>query len=161
MGGLAKTKAGKQSSATKSLTLAVTPSIKLRENQAKLYEFILNKYETGGTITLNEVVEQYSQYGNRNIRNGVPYAYGFNWDSPDRRYELVPLKGDELRSWSVQWFIRNLGIFVVKGLLTAIPTMRLADLQIEADTQFTGLPDNSHDTTTGHVKCEGRQHDPH
>lgn len=116
---------------SKALVLAVTPSIKLREGQAKLYAFIVGKHQAGETITLPDVIKQYSEYGNRNIYNGVPYAYGINWSSPERNYELVPLTGKELASWAIQWFIRNLGIFVVKGLLTAIPTMNLADIEIE------------------------------
>lgn len=116
------------STATKSLTLALTPSIKLRENQAKLYEFIVGKHKAGGTINLQEVVDQYSEYGNRNIYNDEPHSYVY--DYANHKDNLLPLRGDELRSYAVQWFIRNLGVFVVKGLLTAIPTMELSDVQI-------------------------------
>lgn len=114
------------------LSLAVTPSIKLRANQAKLYEFIVGKHRSGGTITLPEVIEQYSTYGNRMIYSGEPHSYVYDWQQ--RKENLMPLRGEELRMYAVQWFIRNLGIFVVKGLLTAIPTMELQDIQIEATT---------------------------
>lgn len=116
---------------SKHLVLAVTPSVKLRENQAKLYEFIVRKHETEQTINLAEVIEQYSKYGNRNARNGKPYYYRYDWK--EHRDFLEPLEGDTLRVYAVQWFIHNLGIFVVKGLLTAIPTMELSQLQIEAE----------------------------
>jgi hypothetical protein len=114
---------------SKHLTLAVTPSIKLRPSQADLYAFIVGKHKTGGTITLAEVVEQYSTYGNRNILNGKPCYYRHDWEEHTSRLE--PLTGDELRLWAVQWFIRNLGIFVVKGLLTAVPTMELSQIQLD------------------------------
>lgn len=114
---------------TSSLTLAVTPSIKLRDSQAKLYAFIVDKHKAGGTITLPEVIRQYSEYGNRNVFNGRPHYYRYDWK--EHRDYLVPLNEDELRVYAVQWFIRNLGVFVVKGLLTAIPTMELSQLQIE------------------------------
>lgn len=112
------------------LSLAVTPSIKLRSNQADLYAFIVGKHKSGGTITLPEVIEQYSSYGNRNIVNGKPYYYRYDWK--EHRQYLVPLVDDELRLYAVQWFVRNLGIFVVKGLLTAVPTMELSEIQIES-----------------------------
>ena len=115
---------------SKSLSLAVTPSVKLPPNQAKLYEFILGKHQAGEAINLGEVIDQYSRYGNRNSRNGVPYYYSYDWKEHLQRLE--PLTGDMLRAYAIQWFIHNLGIFVVKGLLTAIPTMELAQLQIEA-----------------------------
>lgn len=114
---------------SKNLVLAVTPSIKLRRSQAKLYKFIVNKYQAGEPITLTEVIRQYSEYGNRNIRNGEPYSYVYNWK--ERHMYLLPLRGEDLRTCSVQWFIRNMGTFVVKGLLTAIPTINLSQLQIE------------------------------
>lgn len=117
---------------SKGLTLAVTPSIKLRPSQADLYAFIVGKHKSGGTITLPEVIEQYSSYGNRNIINGKPCYYRYDWK--EHRSYLVQLTDDELRLYAVQWFIRNLGIFVVKGLLTAIPTMELSQLQIEEET---------------------------
>lgn len=117
---------------SKSLSLAVTPSVKLRPSQAKLYEFIVGKHKSGGTITLQEVIEQYSTYGNRMIWQGKPYSYVYNWK--EHKEERTLLQGDELRMYAVQWFIRNLGIFVVKGLLTAIPTMELADIQVEDPT---------------------------
>lgn len=117
---------------SESLVLAVTPSIKLRENQAKLYAFILDKHKKSETITLPEVIEQYSKYGNRNIMNGKPCYYNYDWK--EHQHYLKPLVDDELRIYAVQWFVRNLGIFIVKGLLTAIPTMELSQLQIEEPT---------------------------
>lgn len=107
------------------LQLAVTPNVKLRESQARLYGFILDKHKLGETINLSEVIEQYTAYGCRNFVDGKPA--GYTWDS-----KLIPLTDDELKSWALQWFIRNLGIFVVKGLLTAIPTMELSDIKIDA-----------------------------
>lgn len=114
---------------SKALSLAVTPSIKLRSSQASLYGFISKKYESGSTITLIEVVEQYSKYGNRNVIGGTPHYYAYDWK--EHRQYLKALNEDELRTYAVQWFIRNLGVFVVKGLLTAIPTMNLSDIQVE------------------------------
>lgn len=116
---------------SKSLSLALTPSIKIRPSQAKLYEFILGKHKASGTINLQEVIKQYSEYGNRNIVNGKPCYYKYDWK--EHNSYLAPLNDDELKLYAVQWFIRNLGIFVVKGLLTAIPTMDLAQLQIEPE----------------------------
>lgn len=115
----------------KKMVLAVTPSVKLRESQAKLYAFILDKYKSGTTITLPEVVQHYTDYGNRLTYNDQPYHYVYNWK--EHRDEKKPLIGDELNLYAIQWFIRNLGIFVVKGLLTAIPAMELSQLQIEED----------------------------
>lgn len=115
----------------KGLVLAVTPSIKLRENQAKLYAFIVNKHKLGSTITLTEVVKQYSEYGNRNIYNGEPHVYVYDWKNHNDNLTL--LKGAELNMYAIQWFVRNLGIFVVKGLLTAIPTIELSQVQIEQE----------------------------
>lgn len=112
------------------VVLAVTPSIKLRPAQATLYAFILDKYKSGETITLNQVIEQYTRYGCRNRIGDKPAGYHYDWKE-NGRYHLVPLEGDELKTWALQWFVRNLGIFVVKGLLTAIPTMELSSLQIE------------------------------
>jgi hypothetical protein len=113
----------------KSLTLALTPSVKLRPGQAHLYGFIVSKHKAGDTISLPEVIEQYSKYGNQHSRSGKSYYYRYDWEKHSQCLE--PLEGDELRTYAVQWFIRNLGIFVVKGLLTAIPTMELSQLQIE------------------------------
>lgn len=111
--------------------LAVTPSVMLRPNQAKLYEFILGKHKAGATINLPEVIKQYSQNGNRWAYKGQPYYYRYDWK--EHRDYLEPLTGDLLRSYAIQWFIHNLGIFVAKGLLTAIPTLELSQLQIEAE----------------------------
>lgn len=113
----------------KSLSLAVTPSVKLRPGQARLYEFILAKHKANATINLPEVINQYSKNGNRWADRGVPHYYRYDWR--EHRDYLEPLEGDLLRTYAIQWFIHNLGIFVVKGLLTAIPTMELAQLQIE------------------------------
>lgn len=115
----------------KKLQLAVTPSIKLRENQARLYAFILNKYKSGKSINLKEVVEEYSDYGCRQSIGGEPARYSY--DYKEQHFNRVILKGDELRMYAVQWFIRNLGIFVIKGLLTAVPTLELSQLQIESE----------------------------
>lgn len=112
------------------LSLAITPSVKLRPGQAKLYEFIVSKHSADGTISLPDVIEQYTAYGNRNVIDGKPSYYAYDWS--EQRSYLAPLKDDEVKLYAVQWFIRNLGIFVVKGLLTAIPTMDLADIQVEA-----------------------------
>lgn len=114
---------------SKALALAVTPSIKLRKSQASLYEFILAKHKDSSTITLDEVVDQYTKHGSRYQISGRPAYYRYNYK--DQTQDLVPLEGDELKSWALQWFVRNLGVFVVKGLLTALPTMELSDLQIE------------------------------
>lgn len=116
---------------SKKLSLAVAPSIKLRKKQASLYAFIVGKHKAGATITLNDVVQQYCEYGNRNIKNGRPHYYRYDWK--EHREYLIPLEGDELKSYALQWFIRNLGVFVIKGLLTAIPTIELSQLQIEAE----------------------------
>lgn len=114
---------------TKSITLAVTPSIKLRKGQATLYEFILQKHKAHETITLNQVVEQYVRYGCRNRIGDKPAYYRYDWK--EHREYLAVLDGDQLNTYALQWFVRNLGVFVIKGLLTAIPTMELSSLQIE------------------------------
>jgi len=116
---------------SKIVKLAVTPSVKMRENQARLYAFILDKYKTNKSINLKEVIKQYSDYGCRQTIGGKPAYYAY--DYKEQRTYRAELKGDELRSWAVQWFIRNLGIFVVKGLLTAVPTLELSQLQIESE----------------------------
>jgi len=113
------------------LELAVTPSIKLRESQANLYSFIVEKYNSGKTINLQEIIELYVSNGNRMVYDGVPYFYEYNYK--DQRDYKKQLKGDMLKGYAIQWFIRNLGIFVVKGLLAAIPTMQLADIEVEAN----------------------------
>lgn len=120
---------------SKGLVLAVTPSIKLRENQAKLYKFIVDKHKSAETINLQEVVGQYSKYGNRMVYNGKPCYYDYDWQR--HTHVVSELKGDLLRSYAIQWFIRNLGVFVIKGLLTAIPTIELSQLQIEPDQNIT------------------------
>lgn len=113
------------------LAIAVTPSAKLRPSQAKLYAFIVEKHKASATINLPQVIEQYSTYGCRRHIGNQPAIYSYDWKE-HRHYDKL-LVGDELKLYAIQWFIRNLGIFVVKGLLTAVPTMELSDLQIEGD----------------------------
>ena len=119
------------SSEASALTIAVTPSIRLRPSQAKLYAFITHKFEAGETISLPEVVKEYAAYGNRNKVDGRAGYYAYDW-SEHRSYRAV-LSDNELKVYAIQWFIRNLGVFVVKGLLTAIPTMNLEDIEVETD----------------------------
>lgn len=116
---------------SKNLVLAVTPSVTLRKNQAKLYAFIVAKHKSGATIKLTDIIKEYSDYGNNKIHNGQPYYYNYDWKN--HKDVLTVLRGDQLKLYAVQWFIRNLGIFVVKGLLTAIPTMELSQLQVEEE----------------------------
>jgi len=118
------------------LNLVVTPNIKLRESQIHLYRFVLGKYESKGVINLSEIVEQYSTYGCREFVGGKPagYTWAYNRETDSSHSHLVALTEEELKRYAIQWFVRNLGVFLVKGLLTAVPAMKLSDIENKLNT---------------------------
>lgn len=108
----------------------VTPSVRITKNQAQLYNFVLTSHKNNHTITLPEVIREYSKYGVRNkFSDGTPAYYAYDWEKHSQY--LAPLKGDELKKYALTWFVHNLGVFIIKGLLTVMPAMELSQLVLE------------------------------
>lgn len=100
----------------------------LRRGQARLYDLLVKKLESGDAFTLKEARQIWYDLVCRNKINGKPHRvqYGY-WEGGEwyGHARDVPMTDKDIDFTAMDWAIRTIGILVVRGYLKAIPMVKL------------------------------------
>lgn len=99
----------------------------LRRSQASLYDLMVEKLETGKTVTYKEAHEIWLTKACRNVIDGKPYSWTWRYDHQKEAYRnvLEPMSDDLVKATVISWLTRTIGVLVMKGYLKAIPMVQL------------------------------------
>jgi hypothetical protein len=108
--------------------LAVSRST-LRKSQAKLYDLLVEKLNSGDAVTLKELREIWYNHACRNKIDGVPHRTQWGYWGTDGEWHGnardIPMTDKEIDFTAMDWGIRTIGILVIRGYLKAIPMVEL------------------------------------
>lgn len=105
----------------KSLSIVKNP--RLTRGQTELYSIICGKIKDNDKLKFEEARRIYIGFVNRNMINGIPHSYQYDWES--KQFKLLPMTDDYLNFVVLTWLTQNLGALILKGYLTVLPAVDL------------------------------------
>jgi len=95
----------------------------LTAGQKELYSVILQKLKDNTKLTFDETKRIYLGFVNRNMIDGVPHSYQYDYQA--KQYKLLPMPQEYLGVTIVMWLTQNIGSLVLKGYLKVLPILEL------------------------------------